>query len=68
MYQRKASLDQQPRSMMVKTGTPAKYMAIAAPLLAECNPRWFGVNPSLSGPRVVAAKHRHDKSFFAENL
>jgi hypothetical protein len=35
MYLRKASLDQHPRSIIVKMDTPAKYIAIAAPLLAE---------------------------------
>ncbi len=43
---------------MVKTGTPARYMAMVAPLLAECKPSWFGWNPSLSGPSVEAAMRR----------
>jgi len=38
MYRKNALLDQQSSSMIVKTGIPAKYMAIAAPLLAECKP------------------------------
>ena len=35
MYFRKVRLDQQPISIMEKMGTPARYMAIAAPLQIE---------------------------------
>ncbi len=42
--------------MMVKIGTPANYIAIAAPLHAECNPIWDGENPNSSGPMEAAAK------------
>jgi hypothetical protein len=55
MYLRKASLDQRPRSMIVNTGTPARNIAIAAPLLAECSPICFAVNPRISGPIAVVA-------------
>ena len=39
----------------MKTGMPAKYMAIAAPLLAECRPISFSENPRISGPSVLVA-------------
>jgi hypothetical protein len=55
MYLSKASLDHRPRSIIVKTGMPAKYMAIAAPLLAECRPISFSENPRISGPSVLVA-------------
>jgi hypothetical protein len=35
IYLRNASLDRHPRSIIVYTGMPDKYIAIAAPLLAE---------------------------------
>lgn len=35
MYLRNASLDHLLRSMIVNTGTPSRYIAIAVPLLAE---------------------------------
>jgi hypothetical protein len=38
MYFRKARLDQRPISMIEKTGTPVRYMAIAAPDRIECVP------------------------------
>jgi len=41
IYLRKASLDHRPSSIIVNTGTPARYIAIAAPLLAECRPMIF---------------------------
>ena len=50
MYFRKARLDQRPISMIEKTGTPARYMAIAAPDRIECVPiswRWI---PSFISP------------------
>jgi hypothetical protein len=50
MYFRKARLDQQPISIMEKMGTPARYMAIAAPDRIECVPtseRWI---PSFVSP------------------
>jgi hypothetical protein len=52
---------------MVKTGMPARYMVMAAPLLTECRPSWFGGNPSFLGPRVEAAKLRHFSSYCPEN-
>jgi hypothetical protein len=38
IYLRNVSLNQRLRSMMVNTGTQARYMAIAAPHCAECRP------------------------------
>ena len=38
MYFRKARLDQRPISMIKKIGTPARYMAIAAPDCIVCVP------------------------------
>jgi hypothetical protein len=38
MYFRKARLDQHPISMIEKIGTPARYMAIAAPERIKCIP------------------------------
>ncbi len=35
MYRKNASLDHLPRSIMVNTGTPERYMVMAAPLRAE---------------------------------
>jgi len=55
MYLKKASLDQRPSNMMVNTGTWAKYIAMAAPLLAEWRPISFAENPKESGPTAVAA-------------
>jgi hypothetical protein len=48
--------------MMVKTGTPARYIAIAAPLRAEWRPNRFGWKPSLPSPIEVAASLRHLRS------
>jgi len=62
MYLRKASLDHLPNSIIVNTGTPAKYIAIAALLLAEWKPICFTVKPNSSGPIVVAAKRSLRKS------
>ncbi len=59
MYRRKASLFQRPNNMKVKTGTTDRYMAIAAPLQAECKPIWAAVKPRISGPMEVAAKRVH---------
>ncbi len=55
MYLKKASLAHLPRSMIVNTGTPVRYIAIAAPLLAEWSPIWEEVKPKTSGPSAVAA-------------
>jgi hypothetical protein len=41
----------------VNTGTPARYIAMAMPLLTECNPIWLVENPRLSGPNIFAARH-----------
>jgi hypothetical protein len=35
-------LDYLPSNIIVKTGTPERYMAIAAPLQAECKPISLG--------------------------
>jgi len=55
MYRKNALLDHLPSSMIVQTRTPERYIAIAAPHLAECRPISFGVNPSLSFPIAAAA-------------
>jgi len=47
---------------MVNTGTAAKYIAIAAPLRAECKPILSAVNPNKSGPMVEAANRRRFRS------
>ncbi len=67
IYRKNASLDKWFSSMLVKTGTPARFIAIAAPLWTECSPIWSGVNPSLSGPRDTAAIHSLDKCLGLEN-
>ncbi len=48
--------------MIVNTGICAKYMAIAAPLRAECNPISFAVKPSVSGPTTVVARRNFLRS------
>ena len=53
MYFRNARLDQRPISMIEKTGTPARYMAIAAPDRIKCVPtsdRWM---PSFVSPMAT---------------
>ena len=55
IYRRKASLDQRPIIMIVKVGTSARYIAIAAPDRTECVPMSSGLNPSLSSPSDLAA-------------
>jgi len=55
-------MDQRPRSMIVNTGMCTKYMAIAAPLRAECNPISFAVKLSVSGPTAVVAMHNFLRS------
>ena len=67
MYRRNASLDHLPSSITVYTGTPDKFIAMAAPLLAECNPIWSGVKPSSSGPMEAAAILSREKSSGPEN-
>ncbi len=51
---------------MVKTGTLVRYIAIAAPLLAECRPFSFAENPKMSEPIEVVASRRHRKSSVPE--
>ena len=58
MYFRKARLDQRPISIMEKMGTPARYMAIAAPDRIECVPtseRWI---PSFVSPIATTPSFR----------
>jgi hypothetical protein len=55
MYRRNALLGHLPSNIIVNTETAAKYMAIAAPLLAECSPVWSAETPSFSSPTVVVA-------------
>jgi hypothetical protein len=65
IYLRKASLDQRPNIMIIITGTPLRYIAMAAPLRAEWSPICFAVNPRMSGPIEVVAARRH---FGVQNL
>jgi len=51
---------------MVKTGTPARYTAIAAPLLAECRPISFAEKPKMAEPIEGVASHRRRKSSVPE--
>jgi hypothetical protein len=53
-----ASLDQRPSNIIVKTGIPARYIAIAALLLAECSPICLAVKPNVSAPMAVVASRR----------
>ncbi len=53
MYFRKARLDQRPISMIEKTGTPARYMAIAAPDRIECVPTSERSIPSFVSPMAT---------------
>ena len=50
MYRRKASLAQRPTSMMANTGTPARYMAMAAPARMEWVPTSEGAKPRQCAP------------------
>ena len=63
MYRKKVSLDQCPNNMIVKTSTPAKYMTIVAPHLAEFKPFWSAMTPRTSGPMDVAASLSLFKKF-----
>jgi hypothetical protein len=55
MCNKNASLDQHLTSMIMYTGIPARYIAIAAPLLAECSPIQSSVKPKLSFPITFVA-------------
>jgi hypothetical protein len=48
MYHWKLSLDHLLNNIIVKTGIPAKYMVMAAPLLAKWKPIKSEVKPSMS--------------------
>ena len=48
--------------MMVKVGTPARYMAMAAPDLMEWVPISEGLKPSLSSPRSCAAERSFERT------
>jgi hypothetical protein len=50
MYQRKALLDQQLISMIMKTRHSPRYIAIAAPYLIKCVPTSSFMNPSFTSP------------------
>jgi len=60
-------LDHLPKSIIVKTGIPARYIAIAAPLQAECNPICLAKNPSLSSLMDDAAIFGLCRSSFPVN-
>ena len=53
MYFRNARLDQRPISIMEKMGTPARYMAIAAPDCIECVPTSEQWIPSFVSPIAI---------------
>jgi hypothetical protein len=55
MYRRKASEDEGPMSMIVKMGTPARYMAMAPPDQMEWVPASRCKKPRTSGPMRLAA-------------
>jgi hypothetical protein len=55
MYRRKASEDQRPMSMMVNSGTPARYMAMAPPDRMAWVPMSSCKKPRTSGPMRLAA-------------
>jgi hypothetical protein len=55
MYRRKTSKDQRSMSMIVKTGTHARYMAMAPPDRIECVPMSRWEKPSTSSPMRFAA-------------
>ena len=60
IYRRKASLDQRPSNMIVKTGTLARYIAMAA----QWRPIYSAVKPKISGPiDLVAILSRCSSSF-----
>lgn len=61
IYWRKASLDHLPSNNAVYTGTPARYIAMAAPIRAKCRPICSAVNPNLLGPMAVAASLSFEK-------
>jgi hypothetical protein len=52
IYFRKAVLGHRPMSIIEKMGTPARYIAIAAPLLIECVPISYRRIPSFVSPIV----------------
>ena len=56
MYLRKASDDRRPMSMMVKVGTPSRYIAMAAPKQMEWVPMLLGWKPRRSLPTFLAAE------------
>ena len=56
MYLRKASLDHRPIIMIEKVGTPARYMAMAAPDRTEWVPMSSDSKPNLSSPTPSAAE------------
>ena len=56
MYLRKASEDQRPMSMMVKVGSPSRYIAMAAPERMEWVPMSSGWKPTQSLPTFSAAE------------
>ena len=60
MYRKKASLDHRPMIMMVKVGTCARYIAMAAPERRECVPISVSAKPRASLPRVLTV---HLKEF-----
>ena len=62
IYCKKASLNQRPKSIIVKTGTWARYIAMAAPLGAEWRPTSLAVKPKESEPIEVVAKRRRFNS------
>ena len=53
-----ASLDQQPISMIMKTGHSPRYIAMAAPDLIECVPTFSLLKPSLASPIAPTASRR----------
>ena len=56
MYLRKALEYQRPMRMMVKVGTPPRYIAMAAPKRMEWVPMLSGWKPRQSSPTFLAAE------------
>ena len=55
-------MDQRPIIVMMKVGTPARYMAMTAPDLMECVPMSAGLKPRVSSPRSCAAERSLERT------
>jgi hypothetical protein len=64
MYWRKVALDHLPNNMMVNTGIPDKYIAIAAPDLIEWVPILLVLYPRMSLPMKWTTAQRQSSNIF----